>query len=165
MKFKNTKPSKKSLKKKKIAAEKKIANSGKKPQFPNIYRIITEGKLIFEAKAKIKSTNSKKILLGLYVILIGFLVILLSIVILKGLIYLKEFRDLNIRRQETMESIKLWQGVTEKYPGFKDAYFRLALLEYQLGDYKKSESYNIQALNLDPNYKDAINLQNLLQKK
>ncbi len=45
-----------------------------------------------------------------------------------------------------------WQLVVAKHADYRDGYFKLAVLEYQLGNMSKAQQYDAQALQLDPNF-------------
>ena len=72
--------------------------------------------------------------------------------------------QINIQREKIQGQINFWKSVSDKYPGYKDSYFRIAELEYTLGDFKKANEFNTKALFLDPNYNDAKKLELLLSR-
>jgi tetratricopeptide (TPR) repeat protein len=59
--------------------------------------------------------------------------------------------------------INFWQSIADKYEGYKDAYFQMAVLDYQLGNLQKAKSENKKALSLDPNFTDAQKLEVVLE--
>lgn len=142
----------------------------KTPQFPNIYRTITEShiaKRVNKAWNRLPNqSNLKKSLKVLIFIFftVFFVIIVFSVVISTKNIYyqLVDLNNLLVKRQNVQSQINFWNSVSQKYPGYKDAYFRMAVLEYQLGDFNSSKLYNNKALLLDPNFKDAKKLENLL---
>lgn len=131
-------------------------------QFPNIFRFIPETKLI---KKIIKSKKTFYVTLGfsLGVSLILFLGIMIVLAALY--ININEFSVLIKTRQEVKAKISFWKSITNKYDGYKDAYFQQALLEYSLGAIKNAKQTNLNALLLDPNSSDAKKLKTLLDTK
>ncbi len=174
MKFKNIKQNKR----KKSSYAKKSAktgagDSGKSTQFPNIYRIITEnlrakkpGNALFRLlnQAKLQKTT---VLLAKALSIAIMLFLTVGIVILAAKLFqeYKKYENISLQRENLRGQIKFWQSVADKYPGYKDAYFRMALLEYQLNDYQKAKDANSKALILDPNFNDAKKLEVILEKK
>lgn len=73
--------------------------------------------------------------------------------------------QINIQREQIQGKINFWQSITDKYDGYKDAYFQMAILDYQLGNFQKAKLENQKALTLDPNFEDAKNLENVLDSK
>jgi hypothetical protein len=130
-------------------------------QFPSIFRIIPESKLFKQA------LKSKP----LFYFISGFMVIMSMILVLSiGIFGVKLYGNLNMlirltnQRQELKAKINFWQSIAEKYEGYKDAYFQIAVLEYRLGDLNGAKQANIKALLLDPNFEDAKKLDSLLSK-
>lgn len=150
-----------------------MKNKIKSTQFPNIYRIITENKLIKRAsKIELRLLNQskhKKVLTYFLSITVISATILLSVGI--SVLAARLYQDANMyvritkQRQVMQEKINFWQSFKENYDGYKDAYFQIALLEYQLGNFEKAKEYNKQALLLDPGFDDAKNLGVLLENK
>jgi hypothetical protein len=68
------------------------------------------------------------------------------------------------QRQQIQYKINFWQSIAQKYNGYKDAYFQIAVLQYQLGDVRSAKQENTKALLLDPNFNDAKKLDSLLKK-
>jgi len=142
-------------------------------QFPNIYRIITESRVVKKTqKSWFRLSNQPKFhktTLFLSGILIVAVVLVLSLgIIIFGINFVKNykaFQELSAKRQNLKSQVNFWQSVSEKYPGFKDAYFQAAVLEYRLGDLEKAQNYNQKSLRLDPNFVDAIKLEEILNKK
>lgn len=60
-------------------------------------------------------------------------------------------------KRQTMQAaiateITHWQKMTQRYGQFRDGYFRLALLQYQLGNEQLAGVYVEKALAVDPNF-------------
>jgi len=142
-------------------------------QFPSIYRRITER----EAFKKLpKMTFSlpwwdklNKPMAPVFAILTLFIVILLLAGI--GVFSFKAYENFNktqqisLQRQKIQEKINFWQSIANKYEGYKDAYFQMAVLDYQLGNFQKAKQENLRALILDPNFEDAKKLDLILADK
>jgi tetratricopeptide (TPR) repeat protein len=173
MKFKNIKkdPRKKAPAKKSPA--KKVGNSGKKPQFPNIYRIITE-RGVFKIPLKSTFRLSLKPKLNKFLVIFAAMTALVVIVVSAvGIAFFsvkvyqnyQEITQINAQRQQIQSKINFWQSIADKYEGFKDAYFQMAILDYNLGNFQKAKLENVKALTLDPNFNDAKNLEEVLNNK
>jgi len=142
-------------------------------QFPNIYRFITESYIIRKLqKSTIRLLNQpkiKKTIKVLSIIVVIFTVIILIFGIsVAGVSFYRNYRNyaqISAQRENLQSQINFWQSIADKYDGYKDAYFRIALLEYQLSDFQKAKDANGKALVLDPNFDDAKKLEAILDKK
>lgn len=170
MKFKNIKKDQKKKAVVKKSPVKKVGDLGKKPQFPNISRFITE-RGVFKKHLKLTFSLSlqskhKKFLTIFTAIAVFIIIVILTAGI--GVFSLKSYQNyqqitqINAQRQQIQSKINFWQSIADKYPGFKDAYFQMAILDYNLGNFKKAKSENQKALTLDPNFEDAKNLKVVL---
>jgi tetratricopeptide (TPR) repeat protein len=165
MKFKNIKQ----VKRKKAPPvrkpqSKKVGESGKKLQFPNIYRFITE-KLSFRLSWQPKLTKITFLALASISVLIS-LVLCVGVVIFAVQTYqnFNQVIQINNQRQVLQGKVNFWQSISDKYDGYKDAYFQKAVLEYNLGQIDKARQDNLKALLLDPNFADAKKLEAVLDK-
>ena len=61
------------------------------------------------------------------------------------------------------QEIKFWEENLSKYPEYRDAYFRLAILRYEVGDFGESESYLKKVFLLDPSFEEGKKLEKLLR--
>lgn len=149
-----------------------MKNKKKTSQFPNIYRFITESKLLknikkIEFKLIWQSKHHKY-----FYYFLAFLSVLTTLIFLFGIVmftssfYQKaaEYRKISLERKNTQEKINFWKSIANKYEGYKDAYFQIALLEFRLGNTKNALEYNKKALLLDPNFEDSKKLQILLEE-
>ena len=173
MKFKNIKkdPKKKTYVKK--VPVKKVENSGKKSQFPSIYRIITE-RGVFKKPLKLSFSLSLQPKLKKFLFIFATIAVFIIIVVFAagiGLFSVKLYQNyqkitqVNAQRQQIQSKINFWQSIADKYDGYKDAYFQMAILDYSLGNFKKAKVENQKALTLDPNFDDAKNLNVVLENK
>ncbi len=147
-------------------------NNALASQFPSIYRRITENKLFKKFKnLSIRLQNQPKVkkIFYYFSIILGILVIfvlILGISLISFKVY-KNFNqayEINLEREKIQREINFWTSVTNKYSGYKDAYFRVAVLEYNLGNFNKAKKFNKKALLLDPNYLDSKKLEEILNK-
>jgi tetratricopeptide (TPR) repeat protein len=141
-------------------------------QFPSIYRVITESRLLKDVKNITIRLNwqSKHGKYALYIltiisVFIAFLLVL-GIFLTSISFYQKasDYRKISQERKSIQEKINFWQSIINKYEGYKDAYFQIALLEFKRGNIKKALEYNKKALLLDPNFEDSKKLQLLLEE-
>jgi len=129
-----------------------------KKEFPKIFRFITEQKYF----KKIKKHQWRLITAGFVsAIILG------AIVIVGADSYrnYKENKKLTEKRRNIENQIRFWELVNRKYTGFRDSYFQLALLEYQLKDFDKARVYLKEVLRLDPNFKSGRKLEDILTEK
>lgn len=133
MKFKNTK--------------KKVIKKGKPQKFPRNYRIIPES----------WSKDEVAFFAGAVLILIAILVVTFNL-----------FLNLNDENKLANKKIKLtrqeifWKEQVKVHPDFRDAYFSLALVEYQLNNLAEAKINLDKALVLDPNFKEGKELKSKL---
>ncbi|HZQ30070.1 MAG TPA: hypothetical protein VFA93_03255, partial [Patescibacteria group bacterium] len=113
---------------------------------PRIYRRITD---LFK-----KSKVIEKLKFQGSVFLLGFLVMTAIILIIDLLFVFQKQKEADFERVKLGSEIKLWENIVQKYPS-KDTYFKLAQLEYRVGDIQKSNYYTDKALYLDPNFTQA----------
>ncbi len=142
-------------------------------QFPNIYRRITE-KLAFKKLPKIKfipSWRDKLNKIPLSLKILTTLIVIIALVCGIGFFGLRTYQDfaktqqILAQRQQIQAKINFWQSISDKYDGYKDAYFQMAMLDYQLGNFQKAKLENEKALSLDPNFTDAIKLEAVFDKQ
>lgn len=132
-------------------------------KFPKIYRIITEPFHLFKKSKKKKSEIFKKLKfqsLVTFYIVTSALILLLSFDLL---ISLQKQKEINFERTKIKSEIKLWEAISAKYQGYKEAYYQLALLNYRIGETDKAKFYVNKALYLDPNFEKARDLQKTIR--
>lgn len=135
-------------------------------QFPRIYRFITENKFLQKLKKKrIKLSNQSKLKkfyiyasIALTLLLIIFLVLLTGFLIFKLTNNYQKYYALQAQRSQIYSRINFWNSIADKYPGYPDAYFNIAVLYYKVGDLGNSQKFLNKTLLLNPNYKDAKKL-------
>ena len=121
----------------------------KLPSFP---RFFTDLKLKLEIfKAKL---NQAKFLIALIICLILFFAIIVQSI--RFYSNFKKEKELRLKKEQVLNKINIWQSIVSKYPNYRDGYFKLSLLEYQIGEFDKSRMYLDQTLFLDPNFEEGI---------
>ena len=141
-------------------------------QFPNIYRRITEklaGKKLPELsfrlpwQSKLEKIPFKlRLFIGLLVIII--LTATIAYFRLKTYQEYAQTQQVLAQREQIQSKINFWQSIAQKYEGYKDSYFQMAVLYYQLGNFEEAKLENQKALSLDPNFEDARKLEEVLNK-
>ena len=166
MKFKNIKQAKrKKTPPIRKPQPKKVGESGKKAQFPNIYRFITE-RLSFRLSWQPKLPRISFIALASISILMSLiLVVAIGVFTVETYQNIGQAIQISNQRQNLQSKANFWQAIIDKYDGYKDAYFQKALLEYNLGQIDKAKQDNAKALLLDPNFIDAKKLEVVLESK
>jgi len=135
-------------------------------QFPNIYRIITDAfvsvkRYLFRVDSYFKKISKfEAFWVGM---LIGIVIIAIAIVSLDLSKNILEKEKIDSKRNKINSEIQFWQEATYKYKGYRDAYFKLALLEYELGDIEKTGFYLKKTFELDPNFKPANDFKEKLE--
>jgi hypothetical protein len=88
----------------------------------------------------------------LFNFMVGFL--LMTMVIVWQDIQLNNARleTIHLQRQMVVKKINQWQAVVGQYPGYRDGYYQLALLEKQLGNNQLAYGYIVKALQMDPDF-------------
>lgn len=133
-----------------------VKKSEKPSKFPKIYRKINE-----QLSKQLKKITKQIIIAWISVTLLV-AVVFVSFDLSSTL---NQKQKLVKERQKIISQIQFWQGVVNKYKGYRDAYFTLAVLEYRLGEYAKAKNYLNQALALDPNFEKGRELEKLLKEK
>lgn len=132
---------------------KKTEIQEKASQFPKIYRFITER---IE-----KSGKEIKILTAGFVF--GLVLTLVVLACLDLASSFRNFKEIKVKRQTLVSQVSYWEKVVKKQEGYRDGYFMLAVLEYQLKQFDKSKEYLKKALSIDPNFSPAQDLQKALK--
>lgn len=131
----------------------------KQKQSPRNYRIITERfKKLGKQNAKLLERLKIEALVFIYVVTIFFILILAF----NLFINIQKQNEINFQREKIQSEIRLWQDIADKFKNYKEAYYQLAVLEYELGDIEKAKFYISKSLYLDPNFDKAIELKRIL---
>lgn len=121
-------------------------------KFPSIPRIITERAYFYLS-------------FFLSFVVIIALVILISAVIFDFARNFVSFQKIYVQRQDLLGKINFWNSIAEKYSGYPDAYFNIALLYYKLEDFGNARKFLQQTLILNPDYNNASKLDGFLKEK
>lgn len=70
-----------------------------------------------------------------------------------------QYQELKQKRAEAVKELVYWEDVVKKQPNSPDAYYQAAYYSVKLGDRVNAEQYLSKALVLDPDFVDAIKLQ------
>jgi len=121
-----------------------MSKNNKRIEFPSIYRAITD------------KNNAPFIVLSILLVIAVFMV---GIDLDKNV----SERDSKKLYEEKSKEIKFWEEGVVRYTGFRDGYFKLALLEFQRGNFNKSREYLEKALSIDPSFEEGKSLEKILE--
>lgn len=96
--------------------------------------------------------------------LCGFLVMAIGIV---GNEVKSNLTQLQIVKQDRLAvetQLLYWKNVAEQYADYRDALYQLAILEYRLGETQVASDYLKQTLAIDPGFKEAKQLLEMVVK-
>jgi tetratricopeptide (TPR) repeat protein len=82
-------------------------------------------------------------------------IFLLAFIFLEGVAIRYNIQQQEIQAQQRLQvedEVKYWEGIANKYQGYRDVYYRIAALQYKLGNISESQKYVKKALELDPNF-------------
>ncbi|MCL5438843.1 MAG: hypothetical protein M1268_02540 [Patescibacteria group bacterium] len=94
------------------------------------------------------------------------LVTLAIAIALGGLDFYRAYENkkaFDLKRDSVKKEIVFWQGIAEKYKDYRDAYFKISLLEYELGNKQRSSYYLQKTLALDPNFEAGRKFEKVLK--
>jgi len=132
-------------KKKKFFKKKKTGKINKK--LPSNSRSITE---------KLINDHS--------VFFLGILLIILASIFVAYDFY-QNFKNQDVsllERQKVVDDLNFWNKSVIEKPNYRDGYFSLSLIYYQLGDYENSLLNLEKAMDIDPNFEKGKELEKLL---
>lgn len=67
-------------------------------------------------------------------------------------------------RGKIEKELTFWKGEQRRYPNYRDIYFKIASLNYQLGNKEEAKVSLDKALEIDPNFENGRELEKLLAK-
>ena len=76
----------------------------------------------------------------------------------------KDLKKAKESPSQIQHEISFWEKIIKEKPDYRDAYFQLAILSYQLGKIKKAQTYLQKTLDLDPNFEPARKLEKMLKE-
>lgn len=132
---------KKPLKKKVVI----VASSKIKRYFPSIPRIIPE--ISLKAFA-----FDRWVLVAFATGVLLMFVIVLGVDLHNNMLVLNKVKE---ERVNQAKEIAYWEDIVKKYSNYRDGYFKLALLTYQLGKKDEAKGYLQKALVIDPNFAEG----------
>ncbi len=106
--------------------------------FPKIFRFITERAVL--------------------VVISLVSLVLLTAIVMQGLQLQKTLHQSEIakaKRAELTKELAYWQDVVRQYGNYRDAYFKIATIQYQLGQVAQAKSTLEKVIALDPNFENA----------
>lgn len=115
-------------------------------QLPSIPRIITE------------SLSSEPFFIIKYAIVGAVCAGLIMAIAFQGInlrYNLQESKRIAAERNTVVQEVVYWKQIADTYSGYRDIYFRIAALQYKLGNKEESKVYIKKALDIDPNFQDA----------
>lgn len=71
-------------------------------------------------------------------------------------------KEIAFQKEKIQSEIKVWQDLVSKFKDYKEGYYKLSVLEYEIGNIDKAKFYLNQALNIDPNFEKAKDLKRIL---
>jgi len=135
------------FKKSKKKAEVKPKKARVKLQFPRNYRIIPEG----------WKGDEVFFFFGALFILVAILIVAFDF-----FLNLKEQGKITDEKVALIKEQIFWQEETSKNPGYRDAYFSLALVDYRLNDIKSTKLNLEKSLSLDPTFQEGNALRQII---
>jgi len=115
--------------------------------FPRNLRLITEFTFTHS-----QSQNIKVTLVSIVSIFLLVLIFIEGVIIWDNI---KQREVLSQEHQQLQSEVSYWEGVANKYQGYRDVYYKIAALQYKLGDISDSQKYVKKALELDPNFPEG----------
>ena len=125
-------------------------------KFPNIFRSIAENNFFLKVKK-----NQRAILIGFVSTLIFGAVLVVAVDSYRNY---KENQKISRERAKIENEITFWESSLINYPNYRDAYFKLALLNHQLKNFDKTEKYLEKTLQIDPNFREGRKLEKILYR-
>ncbi len=124
------------------------------PQFPKIYRFITEKVVGARRELRLLAIGS----------MFGALIILILLSGTYLAVSLRTKSQMERQKQTIVSQISYWQKVVKKQEGYRDGYFMLAVLEYQIKNFSKSKEYLRKAMIIDPNFVPGLEFEKVLNR-
>jgi tetratricopeptide (TPR) repeat protein len=121
---------------------------------PSNFRRITESFVVFVH-------NERYALLASLSGLFFFCLLLYMIVQLSY--SLKQQKQVIAEKEKVMHELSFWHSVTSERPEYRDGYFMLAKVQYQLGKKEEAKKNVQKALTIDPNFTEGKEFKQLLE--
>ena len=125
----------------------KKAKPKEEEKLPNNYRIITD-----------------KIFSDHLIFFVGILLIIVATATVSLDLYsnYKEEKQYGMEKENVAGNLSYWERVVKEKPNYRDGYFSLALIYFQLKDFNKSSENLEKAMSIDPNFKEGKELGGIL---
>ncbi|MBI4089300.1 MAG: tetratricopeptide repeat protein [Candidatus Levybacteria bacterium] len=101
--------------------------------------------------------------LKIFVVLIFLLTTVIVGIDLQKNITLKD--NIDRQRGDVTRELKFWESFIGKHQDYRDAYFKMSVLEYKLGNISSAKEYVSKGLSLDPNSENGKKLEQFLVNK
>lgn len=75
-----------------------------------------------------------------------------------------ENRQYKGEKKNITNELSYWENTVRQKPDYRDGYFSLALIYYQMKDFNKSSENLNKAMSLDPNFEKGKELKGILNK-
>lgn len=131
-----------------------------KNKFPSIYRIFPAvfGKQVLGYRLPHTFEYAA-------IIIVSFLLLFAILVSGIDIVRTKKEKEAKLQKKEmVLKEIAYWQKIVSKHSGYRDGYFRLALLLYEVGDREGMSQHIQKTLDIDPNYQPARDLEKEMNK-
>ncbi|HSX09273.1 MAG TPA: tetratricopeptide repeat protein [Candidatus Saccharimonadales bacterium] len=115
--------------------------------FPKNHRLITE--------FSFSEAQSRNIKIFLVSVVSLFLITLIFFQVVTLQANIRQQQSLVQDRSQLQDEAAYWERIANKYQGYRDVYYRIAFLQYKLGNYTESQKYVKKALELDPNFPEG----------
>lgn len=76
---------------------------------------------------------------------------------------LTQQKEAKKEKERVKYEVVFWEKVVQLHPDYRDGYFMLAVLEYQLGEASQSKSFLSKAMEIDPNFTKGKELEQMLK--
>ena len=90
--------------------------------------------------------------------LCGFLCMIIGIIASDVNTNLEKLQEVKKERSMLAAQAISWKEIIEKYSGYRDGYYQLAVIEYRLGNPEKAYQHLQKAISIDSGFVDAKNL-------
>lgn len=99
-----------------------------------------------------------------YIFLVGFTVVLVAISLISLDIYanFNKQKELTNEKFRILKEVSFWENEVITKPGYRDAYMKLAVLNFQMKNFTEARVNLEKALELDPNFEKGRELEKLL---
>jgi len=141
-------------------------------KFPSIYRRFTENAILTSFIKKWQNFKKASVVKKSIVIISMILSLILIVILASFTIFLtlqfsqnlETYTKTSNQRAEIYGKINFWKSITQKYDGYSEGYFNIAILYYQLGKFNETREFLDNALKYSPNEKQALELDKKLKQ-